>query len=282
MAIKFLQPVNQEALKYNTDSREGLSFEEIKAMDSELIAQQLRHSSRVGEINRHDIKTFLKSISPDKRKQVQNSLRQNYFLNIKNRLSLFGRHNNGIKYLDRPAGTETTNTREYIQEPATGILIDAYEFAITSASSERFIKTGGVCDCIVLTLYSPSKKTGVMAHVPRRVLPDDPSLATSMQRIMQELSRYGIDANNNDLQARLVGGWPGLSAGLYEQLGQQMKQYGLAVVENSTMVPAVQHLVFDTSNGLLYDVPEITSREPPSLINLPRGALHFFIPDSNF
>lgn len=142
----------------------------------------------------------------------------------------------------RISGTiNTMGIRRKVPDTRKAKLVCQAEFAVTSAASQpNKVKTTGYGQCIIVSLISPSKKVGGLAHFDIKT-----EVTLSFEEvILPEFSKWGC----HDLQAQMVGGLDDEeSRELARKIRSTLKNKGIKITGMDLNNP-------DRTPGLLLDM----------------------------
>lgn len=147
-----------------------------------------------------------------------------------------------------PYRINTLPERKKLPDTPAAKLVLQCEFGMASAAEEtKLVKTGASSTCVRLVLFSPSTKTGGLAHFDLKT-EVNPSFRAV---IMPELLRRGCQK----FQARLIGGLAGQSGKLVRNLMNAVKGRGIKLIGVDLYEPhGYPGLILDTENGELFDL----------------------------
>lgn len=143
----------------------------------------------------------------------------------------------------------TMGVRPKLPDTRKAKLVCQAEFAITSANSKlKLIKTTGFGECVILSLISPSKRTGGLVHFDIRTLVKSSFEAV----ILPEFYKRGC----RDLRAQIVGGLP------TEASTRLVREIRDALFENKIRITGIDinnpirspGLILNTVDLKLYDI----------------------------
>jgi len=146
-----------------------------------------------------------------------------------------------------------TRVRKSMVDPQGAVEVFTHEFAMTRPGKgrSRYIQTFSAGPCVILSLYDPETKTGLVAHFDATT-----DVKASFHSLTAGLQRHEVDISR--MKARIVGGQTGRSEELILGLRDQIKARQIEVVEEDIIESSfyVSNVVLDTQTGELYDYEE--------------------------
>jgi chemotaxis receptor (MCP) glutamine deamidase CheD len=127
------------------------------------------------------------------------------------------------------------------------------EFGICKfeVSRTQYIQTFGATACVIVTLYDPVTKTGIVAH-----FDDTKDYMRSIGTMMFYLKKAGVDPKN--LQARIIGGQRGLSEPIILRLYEALDLLNIPIVEKDILGRTSRSIALDVETGSVYNYKERT------------------------
>jgi hypothetical protein len=161
--------------------------------------------------------------------------------------------------------------RRILRDTGNAKLVLQCEFAISSGKEEKYlIKTAGFNSCLVLTLYSTSKKIGGLAHID---LQTDVPLSLQ-QVILPEFKKRDGGA----LKACLVGGLEGQSDGLVKLVRDYLKAQGINIAGIDVLNPAGHPgLIINARTGRLFDPERSDFKSDAEILLRFESALRYLV-----
>ncbi|MFA5145747.1 MAG: alpha/beta hydrolase, partial [Candidatus Omnitrophota bacterium] len=143
--------------------------------------------------------------------------------------------------------------RETVSDVYPALEVREGYFGITRPGDKRipYLQTSGVFECIALTLYDPSTKTGLVAHFTSFC--DVPG---SFNKMLAMLKQEGVDTSN--LEARVIGGQAelSLSSELALNILDELKENNILIKEKDILGSILIAIMIDTNTGEIYNYIE--------------------------
>lgn len=146
-----------------------------------------------------------------------------------------------------------TGDRRKIGDPVGAVEVFTQEYALTRPGEgrSRYIQTFGAGPCVILTLYDPTTKTGLVAHFPATT-----DVLKSFIILKNHLARHGVDIGK--MEARIIGGQHGMSEELILSIRDGLASQTVSIVEQNILLEGweTSSVVMDAETGEVYDYVE--------------------------
>ncbi|MBT3181205.1 MAG: hypothetical protein HN337_01710, partial [Deltaproteobacteria bacterium] len=148
-----------------------------------------------------------------------------------------------------------TRLRKIIKDPVDAVEALQHEYALLRYrdGKPRYIQTADAGPCVVMTLYDAATNVGAIAHFDAGT-----DIGQTFHMFKRDVKATGGDLSN--MEARLVGGFRGMSEGLILDLKDGLRDNGVKIVEEDVLAePSPEGSVaitLDLMTGEIYDYSE--------------------------